>query len=539
MGMHHNFGAAVVFTVDNFDKETIFRLDKFYDNIYEIKEKIVELKESSKVNVKFESSDENSYLEIKNIFNGQGEFIKIHPNESQKLFEGLNKYSILLPGDHLVRIFYKGNYYYNIYSVNPRHVNELQLQFIRDYINSRIDGISYNLNTFAQINRIKKNIIKSNYLNVIKTYKENFIILVKLLDEIIKSPLTELEKAYMKGQNVKKQDIKTIRFSGRRNGGERLEIKKIPTLNSRENKILKAMLLNLYMELRDLEVFLNELKETKGDFNDYDFLIKDLRWMKNLLSKYINFFIDVDSTSKVIPLKSILMNSKYGKVYRLYRKLIDYKNYYQPNFKTTDLLYEYFVLLVVLDIIQKLGFNLEESDYKKLLSNKLNDEIPSGMGAIFTKGNLILEVWYEKELYSLYQEALKNGSGFYTHASNKLPDIRIDFYKDNKYIKSYIIEVKYRRFGYLWSDIENNETMIQIKNYKTTVQYISKDLERPIFPIEKVIIIYPGQLDMDVLVEKEFGNYLFLQLKPKDASTIIGYDELTKILKQLINEPLT
>jgi hypothetical protein len=539
MGMHHNFGAAVVFTVDNFDKETVFRLDKFYDNIYEIKEKIVELKESSKVNVKFESSDENSYLEIKNIFNGQGEFIKINPNESQKLFEGLNKYSILLPGDHLVRIFYKGNYYYNIYSVNPRHVNELQLQFIRDYINSRIDGISYNLNTFAQINRIKKNIIKSNYLNVIKTYKENFIILVKLLDEIIKSPLTELEKAYMKGQNVKKQDIKTIRFSGRRNGGERLEIKKIPTLNSRENKILKAMLLNLYMELRDLEVFLNELKETKGDFNDYDFLIKDLRWMKNLLSKYINFFIDVDSTSKVIPLKSILMNSKYGKVYRLYRKLIDYKNYYQPNFKTTDLLYEYFVLLVVLDIIQKLGFNLEESDYKKLLSNKLNDEIPSGMGAIFTKGNLRLEVWYEKELYSLYQEALKNGSGFYTHASNKLPDIRIDFYKDNKYIKSYIIEVKYRRFGYLWSDIENNETMIQIKNYKTTVQYISKDLERPIFPIEKVIIIYPGQLVMDVLVEKEFGNYLFLQLKPKDASTIIGYDELTKILKQLINEPLT
>lgn len=226
MGMHHNFGAAVVFTVDNFDKETIFRLDKFYDNIYEIKEKIVELKESSKVNVKFESSDENSYLEIKNIFNGQGEFIKINPNESQKLFEGLNKYSILLPGDHLVRIFYKGNYYYNIYSVNPRHVNELQLQFIRDYINSRIDGISYNLNTFAQINRIKKNIIKSNYLNVIKTYKENFIILVKLLDEIIKSPLTELEKAYMKGQNVKKQDIKTIRFSGRRNGGERLEIKR-------------------------------------------------------------------------------------------------------------------------------------------------------------------------------------------------------------------------------------------------------------------------------------------------------------------------
>ncbi|WDU83851.1 hypothetical protein [Caloramator sp. Dgby_cultured_2] len=102
----------------------------------------------------------------------------------------------------------------------------MQLQFIRDYINSRIDGISYNLNTFAQINRIKKNIIKSNYLNVIKTYKENFIILAKLLDEIIKSPLTELEKAYMKGQNVKKQDIKTIRFSGRRNGGERLEIKR-------------------------------------------------------------------------------------------------------------------------------------------------------------------------------------------------------------------------------------------------------------------------------------------------------------------------
>ncbi|MCX7903514.1 MAG: nuclease domain-containing protein [Caloramator sp.] len=539
MGMHHNLGAAVVFTVDNFDKETIFRLDKFYDNVSEIKEKIVELKESSKVSVKFESPDENSYLEIKNIFNGQGEYIKINPNESQKLFEGLNKYSILLPGDHLIRIFYKGNYYYNIYSVNPRHVNELQLQFIRDYVNSRMEGISYNLNTFAQINRIKKNIIKSNYINVIKIYKENFLKLIKLLDEIIKSPLTELEKAYMKGQNVKKQDLKTIRFSGRRNGGERLEIKKIPTLNSRENKILKAMLLNIYMELRDLETFLNEHKEVKGNFNDYNLLIKDLRYMKNLLSKYIDFFVDVDSTNKVVPLKSILMNSKYGKIYKLYRKFIDYKNYYQPNFKTTDLLYEYFVLLVVLDIIKELGFNLEDSDYKNLLKNKLNDEIPSGTGAIFTRGNLRLEVWYEKELYSLYHEALKNGSGFYTHASNKLPDIRIDFYKNDKYIKSYIIEVKYRRFGYLWSDLENNETMVQIKNYRMTIQYISKDLEKPISPIEKVIVIYPGQVDMGVLVEKEFGNYLFLQLKPKDASTIMGYDELKKIIKELINEPQT
>jgi len=77
--------------------------------------------------------------------------------------------------------------------------------------------------------------------------------------------------------------------------------------------------------------------------------------------------------------------------------------------------------------------------------------------------------------------------------------------------------------------------MIQIKNYKTTIHYISRDLKRPILPIEKVIVVYPGQPDMDIIIEKEFGDYLFLQLRPgASLNEIVGYTELKMILTQLI-----
>ncbi|SEG05070.1 PD-(D/E)XK nuclease superfamily protein [Caloramator fervidus] len=547
MAMHHDFDATVIFTVDNFDKEQVMKLNVFFDDISEIKKSIVELKECSKVSVSFQSSDKDSFLEIKNIFTNQGEFIRINPNETRKLFEGQNRYSVLLPGDYLIRIFINGRYYYNVYSVQPRHISDLQLKNLREYLNKKINGLSYNLNTSLYKSKIKTNRFNINYLKIMDVCKKDFYILIKTLDDIIKNPITELKKNYIKGQNVKKQDIKTIRFSGKRNGGERLEIRKVPSVNSLENKILKGILISLLKEFRKIEMYLNELKnyilddknsilrKLNIDKKEIDFYYKDIKWIGNVLSKYINFFSEVDTCFKIIPVKNILKNPKYNKVYEIYKNFIDYVNYYEPNFKTTDVLYEYFTLIVLMEALEDMGFNLEDSDLKRLLSLRFVDLIPSGTSAVLTRDNIRLEVWYEKELKALYQEALKDDTYFYTHASNKLPDIRLDIYKDNKYIKSIIIEAKYRRFSYIWSDVENNETMIQIKNYKTTIHYISRELKRPILPIEKVIVVYPGQPDMDIIIEKEFGDYLFLQLRPgASLNEIVGYTELKMILTQLI-----
>ncbi|KRQ88070.1 hypothetical protein ABG79_00237 [Caloramator mitchellensis] len=570
MAMHHNFGATVVFTVDNFSNDYKMPLDTFYDSITEIKDRLVEIKESSKVQVKFESIFENSYLEIKNIFSNEGEFVRIAPGETVKLFESDNKYSILLPGDHLIRINIEGKLLYNIYTVQPRHINDLQLQNLREFLNSQIRGLSYNLNTSTKINRTRRNTIQTNYLNIFKGYKKEFKNLFKAMEEILKNPITEIKKTYIKGQNVKKQDAKTIRFSGRRNGGERLEIKKIPTTNSRENQIIKAIILAIYKDLRRIESNLYNLREQlkveykirerelhgrnkdkqrtvpnaiylneiKGNLKEIDENINDIRGMLNTLSRQLNTGIlgELQISSRIVPLKSILKEPKYNKVYNIYRNLRDLQNYSTPNFKTSDILYEYFVLLNIINSIKDIGFELADSDFKNLFIHHFADRIPEGINAIFVKDNIRIEIWYEKELFTLYTEALNEGGGFYTHALNRLPDIRIDVFVDNKLLKSAIVEVKYRRFSYIWSDTENIETMIQIKNYKNTIKYISSYLEKPINPIEKVVVIYPGQNDIDLLVEKEFGDFSFLQLKPGNTSKeIIGYEELKKLILDIIH----
>jgi hypothetical protein len=182
-----------------------------------------------------------------------------------------------------------------------------------------------------------------------------------------------------------------------------------------------------------------------------------------------------------------------------------------------------------------LGFELQDSDFKRLLSARFIDRIPEGCSAVFKKESIRIEVLYEKELLSIPNEAYEMDGGFYTHTNNRLPDVRIDVYSNDRLIKSMMIEIKYRRFLYLWSDYENTETMVQIKNYKTTVQYISKRISRPILPVERVVVVYPGQHDIDPLVEKDWGDYVFLQMRPGGSiDKVHGYEEFKRIIFDLL-----
>jgi hypothetical protein len=586
MAILHNCGFRVRFIVDNIDKEIVQDIDVFYEDMSEIGESQVEIKECSRVFVKFECQIADAVLEIQNIFEYNEGYLKISNGETKKLFEGYNKYSMLIPGVHDLRVKVGNKYFYSTFTITPRHINDMQLQNLREFVNSYINGLSYDIVTWSGKLSKKRELSPPDYINLYKVYQKEFPDIKRSIEEILRNPITIIEKRYERGQNTKKDDAKTIRFSEKRNRIEKLEVKKRPTVISKENIFVKSIILNMYKQLRCIESNLEQCKnqiglelalrkrecESKEEiFNknksldyktienerkvkslnqSYSNLTETLKKIENIsyyidntkkmilsLFKYINsgIFKEITETTSSIPTLNIFKDRRYNRLYRSYKNISDTKSKGVLNYKTSDILYEYFVLLVLVRAFKDMGFVMDDCDFKTLFSANFVDKIPEGCNAVFIKEGLKVEVWYEKELLSLPYEALQVGGGFYTHTSNRLPDIRIDFYKDGKFIYSLIVEVKYRRYSYLWNDYVNTDTMTQIKNYKTTVQYISKEMKKPIFPIEKVIVIYPGQHDIERLVEKDWGNYLFLQLRPGESENdIYGYSEFKNIIKEAI-----
>jgi hypothetical protein len=425
-----------------------------------------------------------------------------------------------------------------------------------------------------------------DYINIYKAYERDFPLIRHGIEEILKNPVYSLDKIYIKGQNVRKEDKKTIRFSEKRSGGEGLQVKNCVSIESRENIIMKKIISNIYNDLRSIESNLTQfigqmdieldirrrdyrekehilgisngtdfktwenerknksLNQTLADVNENTRKINEIvgyieetRRMHTVISRYLNtgFLREITEFHNAVQTPSIFKNPVYSKVYRCYQKIWGTGRRTTFNYKPSELLYEYFVLFNTLSIINELSFEMVDCDLKRLLSAKFIDRIPEGCSAVFQRESVRIEVWYEKELLAIPKEACEMDGGFYTHTNNRLPDIRLDIFIDDRLIKSMIIEIKYRRFMYLWNDYENTETMVQIKNYKTTVQYISKRMDRPISPVDRVIVVYPGQHDISSVVEKDWGDYVFLQMKPGSSiDNIYGYEELKKMISDII-----
>lgn len=587
MAIHHNQDAKAVFIIDNLDKQFIYETDCFYDDLSEIDEELVSIKECSRISVLFKSSIRDSYLLIKNIFHGGEDYIRVHPGECKKLFEDKNDYSMLVPGNYEMKVKIYGNMYYSMFTISPRHINDMQLQYLRKYIDEQVRGLVYNMNSSSIINAASMERSLPYYINLYNCYEKKFLNIKNYIDDIAKNPISSLSKKYERGHNTKKVDAKLIRLNERRREQSELQIKVRQDSNTRENAFLKKVIIDMYHELRDIEKNLMQCIKKMNyeiDFRKKEYNLKERVMINSRQSdcrnqdverknKSLNYSLEglneiklktqyivdyLNNTKKMISIlmsftrleflkginehgiyghnKTKFKDLRYHRLYRIYKYINEDKYNAVLNYKSSDLLYEYYILLITIRALGEFGYDLKDCDFKNLLGINFVDKIPEGLGALLYKDDIRVEVWYEEEVFSTSSEAMNFGGGFYTHTSNKLPDIRVDIYKNNILQRSFIIEVKYRRFSNIWNDNVNNDTMMQIKNYKMTIQYISKDIERVVSPIKKVIVVYPGQQDIDVVTEREWGDYAFVQIRPdENGEGIFGFEEYKSMLQSMVD----
>ncbi|MFW6015987.1 MAG: hypothetical protein ACOCRK_06080 [bacterium] len=239
------------------------------------------------------------------------------------------------------------------------------------------------------------------------------------------------------------------------------------------------------------------------------------------------------------PGNRLFKDRRYKMLYNFYQELTlkPSENHLSENnnnqYKRTDKIYEYYILINIIKCLTELDYEWEEDLIKKKIADHLILDIPEGLCLVFKQDLRTVKVYYEKEIDKYSDEELsKNNIEFFSNRNNLQPDFRIDVYDNNDYIKSFIIEVKYQRYRNLYNSQADTDVVVQLNNY---IDYIKR---YPDFKsvISNVLVAYPQDPgNREVIDEKKNGVLIFAQLSPDyDGKDHYGYQEFKDKMKELL-----
>lgn len=243
----------------------------------------------------------------------------------------------------------------------------------------------------------------------------------------------------------------------------------------------------------------------------------------------------------------VIREKRYSVLYRLYKDINLHMNRNSSNRQSTypynrsSKLMEVYSICLIIDVFNEIGFNWETGWLADHTQERYIGELLTGEHMSFFKDGYQIDLVYDQEL----PRRLDEGEyGFIANIHNR-PDIRLDLYDSSgKLIKTLIVEVKYRKYRYLWNTQFNRETddFIQISDYNR-ILYRCPIEKRRTSKIDKVITLYPKQSSGTVYEHKHDGSVTFIQIEPTDPDQkeeAFGYGYLKKeilefIAKNIIN----
>lgn len=321
--------------------------------------------------------------------------------------------------------------------------------------NTKIDNIQIMRD---YIDNCFKNLSKNKNSKVLITEKKN---LNQIILNIINNPITDISKD---------------KFN-----------KKIITKDNIENKTLKSIILSL-----------KNSNEYKGD--NFDFFLEKT-WLKDIkISKFIK------------PTMRFIKDKNYGKIYEEYNFCSKDKNL---PYKKSSSLFEIYSFLLIKDALESIGFNWMSGWLKD--DNSLVD-IKKGELLVFKKGSKKVKLFFEKSLLISNDLVLKKDDTSQVSSpidiKCKTPDLLIEFYEDEHFINSMIIEVKYRKQVYvdkLYQEISN-----QLLSYRRMDFYDNKSkkvIDKK--AVKKILLLYPMQ-DSEKMEHSVYEDIIFLPIDFKN-----------------------
>jgi hypothetical protein len=163
-----------------------------------------DIKEYTKVTVHLESDDPNTVLEIET-YKQEG-VIKIKPGQKVTLAESEDSVDMLVPGDYPIVVRTSEKVFEAMYRIHPKNMTWESLMNLREYLESKLTGLSYNL--------LKRR--SGSYEDTTETQHTTFQIfqhiqkeiggLKKILEAVFHDPLTNVKKEYREQVGSRRPD---------------------------------------------------------------------------------------------------------------------------------------------------------------------------------------------------------------------------------------------------------------------------------------------------------------------------------------------
>lgn len=567
------------FIVEISQNDSTRRIEFFEEEVdaYDSKSSIV-IEENRLTKLLFKCTDNNARLYMDGIETLQNDIVKedingevyIEPNSEKIELYNTNNFP-LIPGSFRIIVNVNRKSYFSKIEVKPKFITEEELGTIKEDLEEEINGLAFEL--------IKKNLAAGEVIIndlPIKLYKffiikSKYSSIMAALEDIKIKPNYRIKKIYKVVRDDEAKSIDEVTIKKYLEGNIEEGFIKQPTIildyDLPENQWIKKIIQEVAMFLEEFIVsskqFIDKKNATieyltkyiryesnKNRINDEERSVKYLNQLVELASKMKNSIRMLNSVEwfKGVSYKlggylphTLFCDSRYNLMYKLHQQLknndftVTLDNKFAFQWKRTDKLYEMWCFIKISRIIigEKLGFTVKGGwlfDQNVSGNNVLIPELESGAKLIFQKGEIYLNLIYDKIMPINSNETSVENMPLYITTRNRQPDGRIDIYKSHVYIGSIILEFKYRDRRYLWDKNytyyqEGTHVIKQLTSYgdNCSSRYLFKKEEdkiskykNSIRPVMKVLIFYPKRTDTSQEIDEiEDHNLKFIRFTPR------------------------
>lgn len=312
----------------------------------------------------------------------------------------------------------------------------------------------------SDINR-RKNNNDTEFYSILNYIFEK---LKKSIDIVLNNPnhILMKEDKVVKYYNIRKTTKDTVKYLEKRphlmkaiNDNkylphEALVTKKIMTMDTKENRLLKFMLLKI---VDKISKFLNNYK--KSFRNNDEIIIRKLMTMKKEIMKRINssFLRNIENQFNDASMSLVFsMGSGYKEVYKYYlmlQKGLSIKSsIFSLSIKELSLLYEYWCFIKINSILKK-KYNLIGGDLLKINRDGITVSLTKGKKSCLTYENPETKekftVYYNFQTSSEETKNLENKHTIYSKTVSQKPDNILSLYKeDSSKCYEFIFDAKYK-----------------------------------------------------------------------------------------------
>ncbi|WP_028983241.1 DUF2357 domain-containing protein [Sporolactobacillus terrae] len=496
------------------------------------------------------------------------------------LYDGNNKQNPqvpFIPGYYEIKVdLSNSEKFYSWFKIQPNHLNATDWNRMQEEIESIVKGLA---NTFVRRENAFSRHIHDGFndlflmqkIDIVQKHLNN---IRRSLKGIEQNPRLNIRKKYKWVKSFEKVIIDTKTIMQHSKHPEKKDniysAERYINYDTPENECLKKILLYfihfssesldyLYKLLENLEekystsyTHPNSLQEEIKSVNKSIDVIKRLRsYMQNMYM--LDWMESIKEKGNLGVSQTIRMDSRYNYLFKVYRLLHDknnsltLSNEYQYFWKRTDLLYEIWGYIKMIQIIQALGYDAKDGWIfdEKWLGKQYLPFLNDDTTVQFNKDDITLNLIYNSEMPSKSEDT-KPSKPLYSKSANRKPDIRLDIFRVNEYVGSLILDTKYRRLNNIllnnYDFYNHRSTMEQLGNYKNYPESIYFLKDKPDFfrkgskPVSEVWVLYPGSDDVSQSIVDKIDledNIKFIVLRPG-----IDTEELSKKLEVVINEKI-